>query len=202
MRPDAIESAMSDLALPAPLLTALLLLGCAGTASTDPGHAGGPARGALDAHCAAPDGGVVVQATRAAACQGMAMALDGGAAAYGETRFNAEGEDDDCKYHLRWSATPIASGSEVTFSLQVTDASSGAPVAGARVTAELFLSDTHPAPNTDARDAESSPGRYTMGPLRLDTPGRWTVRFHLFEACSDAAPDSPHAHGAFFVDVP
>jgi len=30
----------------------------------------------------------------------------------------------------------------------------------------------------------------------------WTVRFHLFEECSDAPADSPHGHGAFFFTVP
>jgi hypothetical protein len=194
---------MPSFALRAPALAGFLIVGCAGSASTTDSHpAGGPARGALDAHCTSPGGGLVVQPTHAAACQGSAMPTDAGAASYGETRFNADGQDDDCKYHLSWSATPIALGNDVTFSLQVADAATGAPVTGAGVNAELFLSDTHPAPNTAVRNAEPSPGRYTMGPLRFDAPGRWTVRFHLFESCSDAAPDSPHAHGAFFVDVP
>ena len=26
---------------------------------------------------------------------------------YGATMFNAEGDDDDCKYHVKWTATPI-----------------------------------------------------------------------------------------------
>ena len=32
---------------------------------------------------------------------------DGGAPTsdYGETLFNAEGDDDDCKYHVKWTAT-------------------------------------------------------------------------------------------------
>ena len=38
--------------------------------------------------------------------------------------------------------------------------------------------------------------------VRFDAKGRWTVRFHLHEECADEAPDSPHGHIAFFIDVP
>jgi hypothetical protein len=32
-------------------------------------------------------------------------------------------------------------------------------------------------------------------------PGKWSVRFHIREDCLDGA-DSPHGHGAFFINVP
>jgi hypothetical protein len=32
--------------------------------------------------------------------------------------------------------------------------------------------------------------------------GRWNVRFHMYEQCSDLTEDSPHGHITFFVDVP
>ena len=45
-------------------------------------------------------------------------------------------------------------------------------------------------------------GTYKIGPIVFDKPGRWVVRFHLFGTCDDALATSPHAHAAFFVDVP
>ena len=159
---------------------------------------------ALDAHCTAVDGGAALQTVSAASCHpdgGMA-GMGAGAMIYGDTRYNASGYDDDCKYRLSWSATPIRQGTDVTFTFSVSDPATGAPVSGAGVYSELFLSDVHPAPNAPTRNTESAGGTYTIGPVRFDAPGRWTVRFHLFEACSDVAPDSPHAHAAFFVDVP
>jgi hypothetical protein len=46
------------------------------------------------------------------------------------------------------------------------------------------------------------PGTYSVGPVRFDQAGRWFVRFHFYETCSDAPEDSPHGHVAFWVDVP
>jgi hypothetical protein len=56
----------------------------------------------------------------------------------------------------------------------------------------------------DSRQAatEESPGIYRIGPLAFGGAGRWIIRFHLYDECDDTAPDSPHAHAAFFVDVP
>jgi len=36
----------------------------------------------------------------------------------------------------------------------------------------------------------------------FDKSGRWVVRFHFFESCSDVPDDSPHGHVAFYIDVP
>jgi hypothetical protein len=36
----------------------------------------------------------------------------------------------------------------------------------------------------------------------FDQSGRWVVRFHYFETCSDVPEDSPHGHVAFYIDVP
>lgn len=38
--------------------------------------------------------------------------------------------------------------------------------------------------------------------LMSTPPGRWMVRSHLYETCSDEPEDSPHGHAAFFVTVP
>jgi hypothetical protein len=59
----------------------------------------------------------------------------------------------------------------------------------------------HPSPSTGST-TETSPGVYQIGPIVFDQPGQWTVRFHLYGSCFDLAPDSPHGHAAFFVQVP
>ncbi len=190
-----------------------------GTADAGPG--GGPVSGAQDAHCKA-DGGVT-QSVSAASCHpGDGGAPDdagaggdggGGGITYGDTEFNAEGDDDDCKYHVKWSATSVRQGADVTFTVTVTtkDAASSPmrPLPGEGtgglipVRAEVYLNDTHPGPNTKQTSAETSTqGTYTVGPIRFDASGNWTVRFHFHESCEDTRDDSPHGHAAFFVQVP
>ena len=76
----------------------------AGTATcSSPGQA---TPGAADMHCMADgDGGMTmnVQATSAASCH---LAFDAGVVQeedcpYGDTMFGMEGDDDDCKYHVK-----------------------------------------------------------------------------------------------------
>ena len=127
---------------------------------------------------------------------------DGAMPMMGDTRYGSEADDDDCKYHAKWTATDIRQGQDVTFTLDVTTLTDGKAASGAAPDAEVFLSSTHPAPNSGQKSAETSAGRYTVGPIRFDAPGRWTVRFHLHEDCEDTLDDSPHGHVAFYVDVP
>jgi hypothetical protein len=65
----------------------------------------------------------------------------------------------------------------------------------------VFLTDTHPA-QPPGEATEAAGGKYTVGPIKFDAPGNWTVRFHFYEECSDVPEDSPHGHAAFFVHVP
>ena len=162
------------------------------------GPAGGPASGALDKHCTLSDGGVQVQPTDPTACQ------TGGAGVtnYGATMYNSEADDDDCKYHLKFTVSPVYQNTDVTFTMTATKKADGAPAVGANVDPEVFLDTTHPAPNSNQHTTESPPGTYQVGPVRFDKAGQWTVRFHLFEQCLDTVQDSPHGHGAFFIDVP
>ncbi len=194
-----------------------------GGGSGDAGASGGPVSGAQDAHCAVEGG--TSQAVAAAACHpGDAGAPDdagdsggasdgGGGIEYGATEFNAEGDDDDCKYHVKWSAASIRQGADVTFTVSVATKdgtpSPMRPLPGEGtgglfpVRAEVYLNDTHPAPNTTQSAQETSTqGTYTVGPIRFDASGRWTVRFHFHESCEDTREDSPHGHAAFFVQVP
>jgi len=212
-----------------PLVSLLGLVAACSTSSSngtpDAGPAGGPVAGAQDAHCAA-DGGIS-QSVSAASCHpgdagappddagdsGGGAADAGGGIEYGDTEFNSEGDDDDCKYHVKWTATSIRQATDVTFTVTVTakDAASSPmrPLPGEGsgglfpVRLEVFLNDTHPAPNsTQSAQETSTQGTYTVGPIRFDASGQWTVRFHFHESCEDTLDDSPHGHAAFFVQVP
>lgn len=173
---------------------------------------GGPVSGPADTHC-----GTKSQVVSATACH-PTVGVGGGTATstgaggdtgaggvmseYGATLPNAVGDDDDCKYHLSWTATPIGENNDVTFTAVITTKTDAKPVAAGNVDIEAFLNDTHPAPNSDAKVTESPTGTYAIGPIRFDAAGKWTVRFHIHEDCSDLTEDSPHGHVAFFVNVP
>jgi hypothetical protein len=179
---------------------AALLLG--GACSSSPGGpTGGPVMGALDTHCKDADGGVM--ATVIGACMPLGTgAPDGGVISeYGPTLYNAEGDDDDCKYHVKWTATAIRQNADVAFTVTLTRLADGAPATGAGINAEVYLSDTHPGPPPPTA-TESAGGVYKVSPIRFDSPGDWTVRFHFFEDCDDVPKDSPHGHAAFFVRIP
>jgi hypothetical protein len=130
--------------------------------------------------------------------------------AYGSTLYGTEGDDDDCKYHVSYTASPICENNGTYFVVTANYLTrDSAPLTGASTFAELCLSNTHPAPAIDARPpsgdqqvVEGPPGTYTVGPLQFDAPGIWTVRFHFNEFCCDVADNSPHGHAAFHVTVP
>ncbi|HTO98110.1 MAG TPA: hypothetical protein VMK66_13765 [Myxococcales bacterium] len=157
--------------------------------------------GPVDTHCTLPDGGTIAQEVNQASCAGSGG--DAGVADYGDTLYNSEGDDDDCKYHVRFSNSDIEQNKDVNFTVVATvKAPPGGAATGANIIAEVFLNDTHPAPNSGQHVTESPPGTYNVGPIRFDAAGRWTVRFHLHEDCADEAEDSPHGHVAFYLDVP
>jgi len=163
------------------------------------GPAGGPVSGALDTHCTLPDGGTMVTVVDPAACQ----ISDGGVVTdYGATMYNSEADDDDCKYHVKMTASPVYENTDVNFTVVATKKADGTPATGAKVDGEVFLDTTHPAPNSGQKVTESPPGTYKVGPIRFDKAGQWTVRFHLYEQCDDSVEGSPHGHAAFFIAVP
>lgn len=159
---------------------------------------GGPATGALDDHCAAPF--VVVNP---ASCAGTPPV--GGDAEEPAVLYNAEGNDDDCKYHVSFSSTPVRRNQNVTFTVTLTaldPATPNAPVLEADPSIEGTLGDFHALPNTNpVTKAGATPGTYTIGPVRFDQAGQWVTRFHFFEDCADLV-DSPHGHVAFYLNVP
>jgi hypothetical protein len=199
-----------------------------GTGGTDAGATatctapGMPTAGAADTHCAPG----IVQPTDMASCFGepdagpvdagpaedAGPAVDAGpiaACEYGATMFGMEADDDDCKYHLRWTATPICEGSGgVEFTLVATSKVDGSPVTGAGPRIQAFVTDgaacdtslTHLSPAAGTMRETSTPGTY-VGRTIFDQAGQWTVRFHLFEECGDTET-SPHGHAAFRLTVP
>jgi len=177
-------------------VAAIVVAACSGS----DGPTGGPVAGAADTHCTLPDGGMQTQPISMASCT--PTGGDAGVIDYGPTRYNAESDDDDCKYHVKWSSSAVQENKDVTFTATATQKAAGTPATGANLDLEVFLNDTHPAPNSNPHTTENGNGVYTIGPIRFDAPGRWTVRFHLHEECADEAEDSPHGHAAFFLDVP
>jgi len=169
--------------------------------------------GAADTHCA---GKPIVVATQAAchpadageeheqdhdAGEADAGGEGGEGDEYGPTQFGSEGEDDQCKYHVAWTSTPVTKDADVTFAIVATNRNNSSPVAAAKPYAEIFLDNTHPGPNTPVQTTETSPGNYTIGPVQFDASGKWNVRFHFSADCVDGA-ESPHGHISFYVNVP
>ncbi len=202
--------------LPLGLIVALAGAG-AGCSSSAGAHlsydsgVGGPVTGALDNHCMGVDPIIVSQASchPAASDAGVAepdaAAGDDAAAPEPEAPvlYNAEGDDDDCKYHVKIMVTAAKQGQNATIQVTVTYLTDGKPVTGASIDVEAYLADndTHVLPNGTKTTEKSGTGIYTLAPVKFDASGRWVFRFHFFHSCSDSAEDSPHGHAAFFIDV-
>ena len=186
---------------------------------------GGPVAGPADDHCVADDGDEIIQPV--GLCNGDTPGAGGGgggaagSAAGGhageadhehehgeepeEIRYGNEAADDDCKYDTRFSNTCIEVGKPVTLTLSLRERKTGNPGDGAHPNSpEIFLADNpaHISPSNSIKATEGPLGSYSIGPIVFDVPGRWVVRFHYFEECSDIPPDSPHGHFAYYVDVP
>jgi hypothetical protein len=205
-------------------VVALAAFGCSsnsistGTGADSPS---GVVIGPLDSHCNGADGGLRAQAigvcdvldpsllpANAASCDVSfdtdAGTPDGGVATsdYGATMYGAAGDDDDCKYYLSWIATPIKENADTFFTVTALRLADMMPATCAGVRPDVSLSITHGVPAPKNPSTEIAPGVYKVGPIAFDAPGTWTVRFHLYEECSDGPDDSPHGHAAFYVQVP
>jgi hypothetical protein len=127
---------------------------------------------------------------------------------YGPTMYGSAGNDDDCKYYVSWISTPIVEKADTYFTLTAIRLQDMAPATCAGVIPDVSLDNPdggfslHGLPAPPNPSPEIAPGIYKVGPIRFDEPGTWTVRFHLFEECSDNLDDSPHGHAAFYVKVP
>jgi hypothetical protein len=198
------------------LLSFLIVGSACSSTSSSPAVDGGPGivtDPATDNHCS----GVTPILVSQASCHLVPDAAapggdDGGASDDGgepapEIHFNAESDDDDCKYHVKFTATPVLVNQNVTFNVTVTKlAENNAPAANADVVIESYVAnnDLHVIPNSGQKATENPPnsGKYLVGPIRFDMSGRWVVRFHFYETCDDIFDDSPHGHVGFYYDVP
>ena len=186
--------------LPRPTATsssalALAVLGLGGGFGCGP--VGGAVTGAVDDHCAA----VTPIVVNPASCSATPPA-GGAPAEENVVHFNTEGDDDDCKYHVSFTASPIRLNQDVTFKVTVTDlAGAKGPVTGAEPHLEGTLDNSVAIANTDPKTTESPPGTYTITPVKFPKAGRWVITYHLFEDCMDLV-DSPHGHASFYIDVP
>jgi len=192
---------------------------------------GGATAGPADTHCGDGDGGEQRQVTEVSGCCGTTDASgdDGGYSeacndagyvvggmdngtccgnAYGPTMWGNSGSDDDCKYDVSWTSTPICLGANVYFTVHAnlrvgaTTFGGGAPLTGAGPYAEVILDCNTVASAKQPDPVESSPGVYQVGPIVFTQPGQWSARFHFNENCYDELPDSPHGHAAFWITVP
>jgi hypothetical protein len=171
---------------------ALLAFGLVGCSADE----GGAAKGPADDHCK----GKKPQPTSLKVCH---MSGNADPADYGDPMYGDEGDDDDCKYHVTWTSTDIVETVNVSFTMKVVSLTDGKPVTGSESYMESFIGN-HPSPNTNpAMSASEDPkGTYTIGPVLFDEKGKWTVRFHIYEQCTDVSDESPHGHAAFYIDVP
>lgn len=151
-----------------------------------------------DMHCIEADGGKIVQA--AETCP------NGGGTPNTEPlpgpRNGNEGDDDDCKYHVKFSNTCVSLNTPVTFTVTLTSRTDGSFVQGASTRIEGVLNDTTPIANPPPVTTETSPGVYQITGVKFPAAGTWLVRFHFFETCDDSEDDSKHGHAAYNIVVP
>ncbi len=209
------------------VLVALVACTSSNTATSDAGAAPGPgcnpAGGAVpgpaDMHCDV-DGKQVAQSTDMASClagnldagDGVGTGIDAGptdagncsiALGYGPNLYGQSGSDDDCKYDVSWTSTPICENQNVYFTVTATRRTDHMPVTGAAVVPDVTLDCEYPILNAPADPSpEGPPGTYKVGPIVFGMPGKWTVRFHFYYECYHLVPTSPHGHAAFWVNVP
>ena len=185
----------------------------AGPADTTCKSSGGPVEdGAVDMHCIDDAGKAVTQ--EVGKCVSESDTGAPGAAGAGgagseeeesEVHTTSSAQDDDCKYDVTFSVDCLELDRPATFTVKVTERAGGAPMTGDDPDSpEVYLASnpSHISPSNKINAPEGPPGTYKIGPIVFDESGRWVVRFHFNEECSDTPEDSPHGHVAFYVDVP
>ena len=182
--------------------------GCSSSSSQSVDGGVGLVSGPADNHCMGVDPIKVSQAScHPAADAGAPPDNTDGGEPEPEVHFNGVADDDDCKYHVVWSSSPVAVNQTVTVNLTLTRlAENNAAASGADVVVEAALTDmpTHPIPNSGYKTTENpaGSGKYTITPLKFDASGDWTITFHFYETCEDILEDSPHGHATFHYLVP
>jgi hypothetical protein len=163
----------------------------------------GPVAGPADDHCA----GGKVQEVDPAVCQAGppdAGADDGGAEEPAPVRYNAAADDDDCKYHVSFTTSAaVALNTNVFFTAKATKKSDGTAASwGSMDALEVVTADMTQAVDVKDPPVQSPVGTAKFGPVKFNRSGKWIVRFHIHEECTDNDEASQHGHVAFFVNVP
>ena len=171
---------------------------------------GGPVEdGAVDMHCIDDSGKAITQAIGKCVTESSMGAAGAGGAPEEEpydVHTTSSAQDDDCKYNVSFSVDCLELNKPATFTVKVEKrAAPGGPMTGDDPKSpEVYLADnpSHITPSNKIEAPEGPAGTYKVGPVVFDESGRWVVRFHFNEECSDTPEDSPHGHVAFYVDVP
>jgi hypothetical protein len=178
-------------------------------ADAGPSGGGGDDGGGMTGDAAMATDGAVADGGGMAADAGMPDIGNCGDTDYGPTMYNDHGSDDDCKYDVAYTSSPICENQPVYFTVIVTHRTDGTALTGANPRPDVVLDCDHPIPNgpdgkptARAQSPEIAPGTYVVGPVTFDKPGKWVFRFHFNEECLDISPESPHGHAAFWVNVP
>lgn len=162
---------------------------------------GGPTTDPADDHCG-PDSGAIVQETGACVTEAPTTADAGPEEQTPGPWGGTASADDDCKYDVGYTVTPVCENNDVTFTLTMKKRTDHSAVTGAGPSLEVLDPAGIPAAEGSATASETSPGVYKITPIHFNKKGKWTIRFHFFESCSDTPEDSPHGHAAFFINVP
>lgn len=181
--------------------------GAGGSGGSDASNQGGFAVCDPTDTCKAADGGRIQLTVDPAECHPDAAAEeqgDGGGDGYPATNCGNEADDDDCKYHVKVTSTPIIKDQDVTLTVQLTNVVGGAAVSGNALKSmeQRTVEGVHIGPvEATFTETPANSGVYKTSPIKFDASGRWLIRFHIREDCADS-PTSPHGHIAFFIDVP
>jgi hypothetical protein len=160
--------------------------GAGGAGAPDSGSDGSEDAGPSDAAC----GGPVPTTTVDQHC----ATPDGGRGDDVRPHEGTEADDDNCLYHATITVPCIQLNRDVTLTLDLKDIGTTTPATGAAPEVEAVIGN-HPSPTPYPMSSETN-GVYTLGPVRFDRTGRWTLTFHIY----DAVP-AKHSHFSFYVDV-
>jgi hypothetical protein len=173
------------------------------------GSSGPVEDGAVDMHCIDASGNAINQTIGKCETESNTGQAGAGGATQDETydvHTTSSAQDDDCKYNVSFTVGCITVNQPVTFAVKVVKrAAPGGPMTGDDPNSPevYFASDpSHITPSNQINAPEGPAGTYRIGPIVFDESGRWVIRFHLNEECSDIPDDSPHGHVAFYIDVP
>ena len=207
---NCIHSRRSTKTAEAVVLISSLLLSTVGCSSSSDSNGtcasgSGPAAGSADNHCEGSSGTSITHTIGMCTTDGTSMGGQTTAAEDFVVRYSNAAYDDDCKYSVSFQNSCVALNTPVTFDVTLKRKADGSAATGTDPNSpEVYLADdpSHISPSNNIKAPEGPPGTYAIGPIVFDKSGRWVVRFHFFESCSDVPEDSPHGHVAFYIDVP